>query len=45
MVAHNITVLGHMWTFRRWYLARQFSIEDYIRMQTEFILGMIARQI
>jgi AcrR family transcriptional regulator len=44
MVAHNITVLGHMWTFRRWYLARHFSIEDYIRMQTEFILGMIARQ-
>jgi len=44
MVAHNITVLGHMWTFRRWYLARQFSIEDYIRMQTEFVLGMIARQ-
>jgi len=45
MVAHNITVLGHMWTFRRWYLARQFSIEDYIRLQTEFILGMIARQV
>ena len=45
MVAHNITVLGHMWTFRRWYLARQYSIEDYIRMQTEFILGTIARQV
>ena len=44
MVAHNITVLGHMWTFRRWYLARHYSIEDYIRLQTEFILGTIARQ-
>ena len=44
MVAHNITVLGHMWTFRRWYLARHFSIEDYIRVQTDFIIGTIARQ-
>jgi len=45
MVAHNITVLGHMWTFRRWYLARHYSIDDYIRLQTDFIIGMIARQI
>jgi len=44
MVAHNITVLGHMWTFRRWYMARRYSIEDYIRVQTDFIIGMIARQ-
>jgi AcrR family transcriptional regulator len=40
MAAHNITVLGHMWTFRRWYLARHYSIEDYIRHQTGFIIGM-----
>lgn len=45
MVAHNITVLGHMWTFRRWYLARHFSIEDYIRVQTDFIIGTIARRV
>ncbi|MDM8517007.1 TetR/AcrR family transcriptional regulator, partial [Desulfobacterales bacterium HSG16] len=39
LVAHDITVLGHMWTFRRWYLARHYNIEDYIRLQTDFILG------
>jgi AcrR family transcriptional regulator len=39
LVAHNISVLGHMWTFRRWFLARHYSIEDYIRHQTDFILG------
>lgn len=39
LVAHNITVLGHMWAFRRWFLARHYSIEDYIRLQTEFIIG------
>lgn len=40
LVAHNISVLGHMWTFRRWFLARHYSIEDYIELQTEFILGL-----
>jgi TetR/AcrR family transcriptional regulator, cholesterol catabolism regulator len=39
LIAHNISVLGHMWTFRRWFLARHYSIEDYIELQTEFILG------
>ena len=40
LVSHNISVLGHMWTFRRWFLARHYSIEDYIELQTEFILGI-----
>lgn len=39
VVAHNISVMGHMWTFRRWFLARHYSIEDYIELQTEFILN------
>jgi len=43
LVAHNITVLGHMWTFRRWYLARHHSIDDYIRAQTDLIIGMVSR--
>lgn len=40
LAAHNISVLGHMWTFRRWFFGRHYTIEDYIRMQTEFILNM-----
>lgn len=40
LLAHNISVLGHMWTFRRWFLARHYSIDDYIKLQTEFILGL-----
>jgi len=40
LAAHNIVVLGHMWTFRRWYLSHHYSIEDYIRLQTKIILGM-----
>ena len=40
LAAHNIVVSGHMWTFRRWYLSRHYSIWDYITLQTELILGM-----
>ncbi len=40
MIAHNISVLGHMWTFRRWFLANHYSIEDYIQLQTACIMGM-----
>jgi AcrR family transcriptional regulator len=40
LAAHNIVVLGHMWTFRRWYLGRHYSIGDFTTLQTEFILGM-----
>jgi AcrR family transcriptional regulator len=40
LAAHNIVILGHMWTFRRWYLAHHYSIEDYIQLQSDIIFGM-----
>lgn len=40
VAAHNIAVMGHMWTFRRWFFARHYSIEEYIRLQTDFVLGL-----
>ena len=40
LVAHNISVLGHMWAFRRWFLARHYTIDDYIEHQTKFIMGI-----
>ncbi len=40
LIAHNVSVLGHMWTFRRWYLANNYSFEDYLTFQTRCILGM-----
>ncbi|MBW2059959.1 MAG: TetR/AcrR family transcriptional regulator [Deltaproteobacteria bacterium] len=39
LIAHNIIVLGHMWTFRRWFLRRAFGLEEYIRIQTSFLLS------
>ena len=44
LTAHNIVVLGHMWTFRRWFLTRHYSIEDYINLQTKLILGMFSNE-
>jgi TetR/AcrR family transcriptional regulator, cholesterol catabolism regulator len=41
LTAHNIIVFGHMWTFRRWALAREHTLEDYIQYQTELILAYI----
>jgi AcrR family transcriptional regulator len=43
LAAHNIAVLGHMWTFRRWYLTRHYTIDSYIDLQTDFILGMCTK--
>jgi TetR/AcrR family transcriptional regulator, cholesterol catabolism regulator len=41
MAAHNIYVLGQMWAFRRWELRRLFTLEEYIELQTELIIGGI----
>lgn len=43
LMAHNITVLGHMWTFRRWYLAKNYSLEDYTRLQTQLLLSELGQ--
>lgn len=42
LMAHNIVVLGHMWTFRRWEIQKEFGIEEYIRRQTDFVIGAIS---
>ncbi|MCD4741263.1 MAG: TetR/AcrR family transcriptional regulator [Desulfobacteraceae bacterium] len=41
LVGHNISVLGQMWAFRRWNLKNDYSIEEYIATQTDFILGFV----
>jgi len=38
LAAHNIIVLGDMWAFRRWWLGRRYTSEQYIGKQIEFIL-------
>ncbi|PTX62480.1 TetR family transcriptional regulator [Melghirimyces profundicolus] len=38
LMAHNIMVLGQMWTFRRWALNGDYSLEEYTRCQTALLL-------
>jgi AcrR family transcriptional regulator len=42
LTAHNVIVLGHMWSVRRWYLSNICSLEDYIKEQTALILNRIS---
>lgn len=42
LIGHNISVVGHIWAFRRWYFARHFTIEQYIEQQTTFIMSFLA---
>ncbi len=39
LMAHNIMVLGHMWTFRRWSLRRDFTLDQYVEKQRSLIMG------
>jgi AcrR family transcriptional regulator len=41
LLGHNISVLGHTWAFRRWYFAKRFTLEQYIKYQTAFIMGFL----
>lgn len=41
LIGHNISVIGHIWAFRRWYFAKNFTIEQYIEQQTEFIMSFL----
>ncbi len=41
MLAHNIIVIGHMWTFRRWFFLKNYDIEEYIEEQLRLIATAI----
>jgi AcrR family transcriptional regulator len=38
LLANNIFVQGQMWGFRRWILQKEFTLEEYIDRQINFIL-------
>ncbi len=42
LMAHNIVVLGHMWTFRRWSLGKSFSLGQYLRLQKDLLMSQLA---
>ncbi len=38
LMAHNITVLGQMWAFRRWTLQRSYELEAFAETQTSLLM-------
>nr|WP_236702343.1 MULTISPECIES: TetR/AcrR family transcriptional regulator [Bacillaceae] len=39
LLAHNILVLGQMWTFRRWSMQKQLDIDEYSDLQIKQLLS------
>jgi len=44
LMAHNITVLGHMWAFRRWFLHKHYELDEFIKLQTSLILSELSNE-
>lgn len=38
LAAHHIVIQGQMWAFRRWALAKHYSIDEFINMQIDHLL-------
>ncbi|WP_137791152.1 TetR/AcrR family transcriptional regulator [Bacillus sp. E(2018)] len=36
--AHNIVIIGQMWTFRRWALQKIYTLEEYTQLQLQQLL-------
>lgn len=41
LIGHNISVLGQTWAFRRWYFAKRFTLDQYIKHQSAFIMEFL----
>jgi TetR/AcrR family transcriptional regulator, cholesterol catabolism regulator len=39
LYAHNIYVAGQMWSFRRWVLRKMYTLEEYVELQTAFLIN------
>jgi len=45
LFAHNIVVLGQMWTFRGWALGRHYELDDYVELQIQWLLSRFDRTV
>lgn len=41
LTAHNIILAGNAWANRRWFLHRNYTLEDYIERETNILLSAI----
>ncbi|WP_066155344.1 TetR/AcrR family transcriptional regulator [Halalkalibacter krulwichiae] len=43
LMAHNILVQAHMWTFRRWSIQKMYGLKEYTELQIEQLLHGVYR--
>ena len=43
MAAHHLVVQGQMWAFRRWAIRSSYTIDDFIRLQTDQLLNGLVK--
>ena len=43
VVSYNIIMLAHMWSLKRWHFRKRLSIDDYVDMQTKFIMNALKK--
>jgi AcrR family transcriptional regulator len=43
LMAHNILVLAEMWTFRRWALRKQYTLDEFVEKQTKLLLREVRK--
>ncbi|QPC47745.1 TetR/AcrR family transcriptional regulator [Mangrovibacillus cuniculi] len=41
LLAHNMFVQGQMWAFRRWALRSTYTLTDYTKHQTEWLIAIL----
>ena len=41
LLAHNIVIIGFDWGTRRWFLKKNFTLEEYTKINFEFILSAL----
>ena len=42
IVANNIMVQGQMWAFRRWIVQKNYSLNNYTKIQVDLIINAIS---
>jgi len=44
LLAHNIVLVPHDWLLRKWFLAKHFSLKEYIEAQTDIIMKSLVKK-
>ena len=42
LLANTMVVIGHMWAFRRWYLHGRYTLDEFIKEQTELLIKIVS---